>query len=248
MSNTPQNNADQNNPSPGASIEPSPGRPRVVIACRVMKNEIDRLLPDDGSIEVHYLDQNLHRSPERIRPLIEEKIAETAGYAAHIVLGYGLCSNGVVGIRAASQMLCVPRVHDCVALILGSRRAYHKAFSERAGTYYLTPGWVAEQKDPLGTLENEYVPKMGREDAEWGLREELKHYTHIVLISGREMKNREFLRERAKANADFLKKEYEEVEGSDRFFRKLLFGPYDPEDFVCVAPGDTIPQKPFLQS
>jgi len=243
MSHTPEKKADPNK----VSAEPSPGSPRVVIACRVMKTEIDCLLPQDGSIEVHYLDQNLHRSPERMRPLIEEKIAETAEYAAHIVLGYGLCSNGVVGIRAAGQMLCVPRVHDCVALMLGSRRAYHKAFSERAGTYYLTPGWVAEQKDPLGMLENEYVPKLGREDAEWGLREELKHYTHIVLISGQGMKDRAFLRERAKANADFLEKQYEEVEGSDRFFRKLLFGPYDSEDFVCVAPGEAIPQKPFLQ-
>ncbi len=220
--------------------------PRVVIACRVMKSEIDALLPEDAPIEVHYLDQNLHRTPERMRRMIEGKIAEVAGYAAHIVLGYGLCSNGVVGTRALKQEICIPRVHDCIALMLGSRQAYHDAFKARAGTYYLTPGWVAEEKDPLGMLENEYVPKMGRQDAEWGLREELKHYTHIVLIGGRG-KDREKLRKRAKDNAGFLGMQFEEVEGSDRYFRKLLFGPYDPADFVCVPAGGKIPQKPFLQ-
>ncbi|MFO8112501.1 MAG: DUF1638 domain-containing protein [Desulfosalsimonadaceae bacterium] len=220
--------------------------PRVVIACRVMKTEIDALLPADAPIEVHYLDQNLHRTPEKMGSMIEEKIAEVADYAAHIVLGYGLCSNGVVGTRAVNQEICIPRVHDCIALMLGSRQAYHDAFSARAGTYYLTAGWVAEEKDPLGTLENEYVPKMGREDAEWGLREELKHYTHIVLIGSRGG-HMEELRKRAIANADFLGMQYTEVDGSDRYFRKILFGPYDPADFVCVPPGETIPQKPFLQ-
>ena len=37
------------------------------------------------------------------------------------------------------------------------------------------PGWIASNKDPLGILEKEYVPRMGYDDAVWGLREELKH-------------------------------------------------------------------------
>jgi hypothetical protein len=225
-------------------------RPRVVIACRVIKEEIDALLCEDGRpdipIEVHYLDQNLHRTPERMCGMIQEKIAAVAGYAGHIVLGYGLCSNGVVGVAAVNQEICIARVHDCIALMLGSRQAYNEAFAKRSGTYYLTAGWVAEKKDPLGSLENEYIPKMGKEDAEWGLREELKHYTHIVLINSKSS-NMPALRKRARENADFLNKTYEEVQGSDRYLRKLLFGPYLPADFVCIPPGSKIPQRPFLQ-
>ena len=58
---------------------------------------------------------------------------------------------------------------------MGSRAAYEKVFYEQPGTYYLTPGWVEERKDPLGYMESAYVPKMGREKAEWGIREELKN-------------------------------------------------------------------------
>lgn len=225
---------------------PSQTRPRVVIACGVIKSELNSLLNPDEPIEVHYLDQNLHRTPERMTGIIQQKIDEAAGYAGHIVLGYGLCSNGVVGLRAVNQQLCAPRAHDCITLMLGSRKAYREAFNRQSGTYYLSAGWLERKKDPLGMLENEYIPKMGREDAVSGLREELQHYTHITFIKGKSGRIEE-LRKRAKQNAEFLGMEYGEVEGSDEYFRKILFGPYEPSDFVCVSPGETIPQKPFLQ-
>ncbi|MGM0451697.1 MAG: DUF1638 domain-containing protein [Thermodesulfobacteriota bacterium] len=219
--------------------------PRVVIACRVMKTELDALVSADAPIEIRYLDQNLHRSPERMPALIQAQIEAVSGYAGHIVLGYGLCSNGIVGVSAVRQSVCVPRVHDCVALMLGSRKAYQQAFARRAGTYYLTAGWVAEEKDPLGMMENEYAPKLGRETAEWGIREELRHYTHIVLINtyGGDILP---LRKRAKANAEFLDKTYDEISGSSAYFQKILYGPYDGPDFVCIQPGEAFAQKSFI--
>ncbi|MFO7930231.1 MAG: DUF1638 domain-containing protein [Desulfosalsimonas sp.] len=221
---------------------------RVIIACRVMEYELESLRQQKGGddVEIRYLDQNLHRTPEKMPDLIQAQIDDAADYAELIVLGYGLCSNGIVGITARKQQVCIPRVHDCIALLLGSRQAYFRAFNERAGTYYLTPGWVAEEKDPLGMMENEYTPRMGRETAEWGIKEELKHYSHIVLIdtSTGDIKK---LRKRARANAEFLGKEYEEVKGSRAYFEKILFGPYDTEDFVCLEPGEKSEQKPFMK-
>lgn len=224
-----------------------PGPP-VIVACRVVENELEaiRRQAGDTDIEIRYLDQNLHRTPEKMPGLIQEQIDEASEYAGLIVLGYGLCSNGVVGVTARKQRVCIPRIHDCIALLLGSRRAYFEAFRQRAGTYYLTPGWVAEEKDPLGMMENEYTPKMGRETAEWGIKEELKHYTHIVLIDTG-IGDIEKLRKRARANAEFLGKAYEEVKGSAAYFEKILFGPYDPGDFVCLEPGEKAGQKPFMK-
>ncbi|MCF8037500.1 MAG: DUF1638 domain-containing protein [Desulfobacteraceae bacterium] len=223
--------------------------PNVIIACRVMQYELDSIRDSEGvanNIELRYMDQNLHRTPEKMPALLQAEIDAVADYAGRIVFGYGLCSNGIVGVTARKQRVYIPRVHDCIALLLGSRRAYFKAFHERAGTYYLNPGWVAEEKDPLGMMENEYVPRMGRETAEWGIREELRHYTHIVLINTG-AGDIEKLRKRARANAEFLEKEYEEVAGSPEYFRQLLLGPYDTEDFVCLEPGQKAEQKPFMK-
>ena len=144
--------------------------------------------------------------------------------ASRIVLGYGLCSNGVVGVTARQQGLLIPRCHDCIALFLGSPSRYQEIFREKPGTYYLTPGWIAEKKDPLGVLE-ENIPKYGRETAQWVMEEELKHYTHIALIDTG-VEEMAPLRERAMENAAVLKKQYEEIPGSLDYFREILRGPY----------------------
>jgi hypothetical protein len=219
--------------------------PRVVIACRIMQPEMQALQSLDNTVEVRYLDQNLHRTPDHMPRLIQEQIDAVRTYASKIILGYGLCSNGIVGVKAPQQGLYVPKAHDCITLFLGSRARYDKLFHERPGTYYLTPGWVAEEKDPLGQMENEYVPRMGREMAIWGIKEELKNYTHIALIDTQAV-DMALLRQRAMENATFLGKKYEEIVGKPDYFQKILLGPLDTENFLFVKAGETVQQKPFL--
>jgi hypothetical protein len=221
---------------------------RVVVACRIFGPELEMLnRRAGGPAEIRYLDQSLHRTPKLMPDLVQAQIDEAAGYASQIVLGYGLCSNGIAGVTAPPQGLIVPRVHDCIALFLGSRASYERAFRDRPGTYYLTAGWVSENRVPLGILENEYVPRVGREKAEWALGEELKHYTHIALIDTG-VEDLGPLRGRAMENARFLDKQYEEIQGLLGYFEKILCGPYLDGDFFLLKPGETITQDLFLVS
>ncbi|MDY6904711.1 MAG: DUF1638 domain-containing protein [Thermodesulfobacteriota bacterium] len=223
---------------------------KMIIACRSLKPEIDALLTGDRTadeqIAVAYLDQNLHRTPGAMPGILQAAVDDVPDTVSTIVLGYGLCSNGIVGVMAPRQGLVIPRVHDCIALFLGSREAYHTAFQKRAGTYYLTPGWIAEQKDPIGFMENDYVPRLGREEAAWGAKEELKHYSHIIFINTEAVDDPAPLRERARENARFFDKQYEEIQGTRDYFQKLLFGPYDEANFVHIPHGQKVTQKPFL--
>jgi len=221
------------------------GKGKVIITCQVMKPELDNLAGEDNSIEIRYLESSLHERPKKMPKLLQEQIDIAEKYASQIILSYGLCSNGVVGIKAPKQGLIIPKVHDCISLFLGSRQAYDKIFHERPGTYYLTPGWVEVGNDPLGYMEKDYVPKMGREMAEWGIKEELKNYTHIVLINTKS-RDMEPFRKIAKENAAFLGKKYEEISGSQDYFRKILFGPYDKKDFVLLQPGEVMKQEMIL--
>lgn len=220
---------------------------RTVVACRIFEPELEFVRRQrDEDVEVRYLDQSLHRQPHLMPQLVQEAVDEAAEHASRIVLGYGLCSNGIVGVRAPQQGLVVPRAHDCITLFLGSRQLYARAFREHPGTYYLTAGWIAEKKDPLGVLEEEYVPRVGRETAEWALREELKHYTHITLIDT-QVVDLAGARRRAIETAEYLEKEYAEVEGLLAYFEKILFGPYEKEDFFLLEPGEEIRQDLFLE-
>ncbi len=223
---------------------------RVVIACRVMEPELTRVLSEaeegtgDDCPEIVYLDQALHRTPGKLLSLVQEKIDQAARTGSRIVLGYGLCSNGVVGVTARRQGLIIPRCHDCIALFLGSPERYQDLFRCRPGTYYLTPGWIAEKNDPLGLIE-EQVPRYGRETARWIVEEELKHYTHIALINTG-VEEMAPLRARAKENATSLNKQYEEIPGSLDYFRELLRGPYREEKFLRLRLGESFTQEMFF--
>lgn len=63
------------------------------------------------------------------------------------MIGYGLCGRGTVGVVARDVPLAIPRVHDCIALFLGSDARHREQFAKHPGTYYVSAGWV-EEKDP----------------------------------------------------------------------------------------------------
>jgi hypothetical protein len=219
---------------------------KVIVACRVMQPELEWVRKGNSHVEIRYIDQGLHRTPKNMAGLVQEQIDQTAGYATQTVLAYGLCSNGIVGVTARKQGLIVPRSHDCIGLLLGSPAAYKKAFEEKPGTYYLTPGWVAEKKDPLGIVENEYEPKFGRETSMWVMEEELKHYTHISLINTG-VGDLNPLRQRALENARIFKKEYEEIQGNLGYFKRIIGGPYTSEYFFNLKPGEQVTQRMYLE-
>ena len=220
----------------------------VVIACRVMEPELTHVFSgerkDDEEVDIRYLDQTLHQTPGKILRLVQEEIDRVAQTAARIVLGYGLCSNGVVGVTARRQGLIIPRCHDCIALFLGSPERYQELFRSNAGTYYLTSGWIAKNYDPLGLIE-EQIPRYGLETAWWVIEEELKNYSKIALIDTKAQAMAP-LRARAMENATALHKQYVEIPGSLDYFRELINGPYTLERFLRLAPGATLTQEMFF--
>jgi hypothetical protein len=218
----------------------------ALVACQVMQPELERLRRERPHVEVVYLEQSLHRTPQKMPARVQAAVDEVSGYAERIVLGYGLCSNGIIGVQARTQELVVPRCHDCIGFFLGSPEAHRREMEAHPGTYYLTPGWIAERKDPLGIIEDDYVARVGREMGEWAMREELKNYTRIALVDTG-VGEIESLRARAQENARFFGMIYEELEGrSLEYFVKLLDGPYDDAEFLRLQPGEAVTQEMFM--
>jgi hypothetical protein len=88
---------------------------------------------------------------------------------------------------------------------------------------------------------------MGREMAEWGMREELKNHTRIALVDSCILGEiPETTRQRARENAEFFEKDYEEITGSDALLARMLVGPWDDEEFVRIPPGRSVQQGAFL--
>jgi hypothetical protein len=213
-----------------------------VIACSIMKDELLRF--QTNGISFVFLEQSLHRTPQKMKPIIQEEIDRAAEQEFdYVILSYGLCNNGILGVKADRHPIVIPKVHDCIALFLGSWDRYMEEQKKEPGTYYLTKGWIEEGKSPLGIYE-EYCKRYDRETAEWAIKEELKNYTRIALVDiGADLS--EIHREHARENARFLHLRFEEISGSLAFFEKMLRG-WWKEDFITIKPGEEVTLDLFL--
>ena len=115
------------------------------------------------------------------------------GYDA-ILLGYGLCNNGTIGLRAPIPIV-IPRAHDCISLLMGSRNRCREYLEANPGTYFWSTGWIERGTSSFDNAEStvsamgirsyeEYVKEYGEETAKY-LMETLgamKHYTKLAYI------------------------------------------------------------------
>ncbi|MGD1992602.1 MAG: DUF1638 domain-containing protein [Anaerolineae bacterium] len=233
--------------------------PIVVIACRVLQEELERLLPPGMASQVMFMDYGLHRVPAKMTTTLQEMI-ESIEPPSLVVLGYGLCGNGLKGLRAGQHTLLAPRTDDCIALLLGSYQAYIREFEAVPGTYYLTRGWLESGSDPLKEYE-EYAAKYGADQAQWIMDQQYQHYERLMLVARSEEELQQY-RSRAQQVARYCEHwgfRYEERLGSDEYVRRLVEaahllsdnGHTVPDwvrrDFVVVLPGDEIRQDLYVR-
>jgi hypothetical protein len=222
----------------------------VLLACAVMRDLVRPHL-DDAAIDTIYMDGGLHETPKRMAPVLQEEL-DAIKEPSLVLVGYGLCGTGLVGLEAGRHTLVIPRTHDCIAILLGSHREYMKTIGETPGTYYLTKGWLEAGSDPLAEYES-YVERYGKKTADLVTDTMYQNYTRICLVSHSE-EDLAANRERAQTVGAFCKErwgmEYRERIGSDALIVKLLNAPRHldllGDEFVVIAPGGRVEMDPFL--
>ena len=214
-----------------------------LIACEVFRDEFEAVSPPE--LPRTYLPQGLHRTPGKMPAAIQEVLDNIGAAADTIILGYGLCSNGVVGVKSQTASLVIPKAHDCIALLLGSRERYEAEATACPGTYYITSGWAKYGTTSLSAYKNEYLPKYGEEDARYIAGELLKHYTRVALIN-HGAGDMEIGRAHAREFAETFGMTCVEIPGSLDYLHRLVNGPWDNGDFVVVPPGDALDSTPFM--
>jgi N-methylhydantoinase A/oxoprolinase/acetone carboxylase beta subunit len=130
-----------------------PNQRRIaVVACGVLALDLRQTAGELG-IDPHFelLPGGLHNHPEALRGRVQQAVdaLSACGLYDRIVIGYGICGRGTVDIHARAVALAIPRVHDCIALFLGSDDAYRREFERFPGTYYISAGWYEENIRPL---------------------------------------------------------------------------------------------------
>ena len=225
--------------------------PIVVIACRVLQDLLQRLIPDGLAKQVIYTDYGLHRHTSRLNETVQD-IVDSIEKPSLVVLGYGLCGDGLNGLKAGKHTLLIPRVDDCIALLLGSYRAYIREFEAVSGTYYLSKGWLESDSHPLKEYE-EYAKKYGSDNAMMIMDMQYQHCERLAFVAHNQT-DLEKYRPLAQEVARYCERwdmRYEEILGSDAYVRRLIevtttLDEVD-EDFLVIPPGGEIRQAQFLR-
>ncbi|MEX1377957.1 MAG: DUF1638 domain-containing protein [Eubacteriales bacterium] len=225
-----------------------------VIACKVLSKELYTVASKSKNlIDILWLKQALHDTPEKLKKQIEEAISrienEEETYDA-ILLGYGICSKGTLGIKAKKTPLVMPRAHDCITMLLGSKERYQELFSKyNGGIYWYSCGWIDNALQPgkerYEKTYQHYFDQFGEDNAKYLMEMEqnwMQEYSCAMYVKWKEFddgRNEEYI-EYTKECADYLDWKYEEVEGSSSLLADLLEGRWDEERFLIVEPSRKI--------
>lgn len=223
--------------------------PVVILACKVLESLMEPHLRA-AKMPAIFMEYGFHRTPQLMTPALQEQIDGIAEPST-VIVGYGLCGNGLAGLKARQHTLIVPRADDCITILLGSYERYMEEFSAEPGTYYLTKGWLESGSHPLKEY-REYLEKYDEETAGWLIDEQYRNYKRVILVAPNQ-EELDAYREQARQVADFCAARwgyrYEERIGSSDFVGKLLkLGPHlgaSTDEFLVIPPGGEIKQDMF---
>lgn len=238
-----------------------------LIACKALTRELSYLSAvSDNNIDITYVRQGFHNTPDILRKTLQDEIDSvesgrdphtndlggngTAVYSHNkddfdaILIGYGLCSNGIVGLCSKNHTLVIPRGHDCITFFLGSKERYKEAFEALPGCFWYTASWIENADLPCeeqAKQSMDYYRDLGFDEDEL---EEIVfegngwtgNYNNAAYIR-MPFYDKEELQQFTKDAAEYFHWNYHLLEGDMSLLQRFVSGQWNEEDFLVVPPG-----------
>lgn len=205
-----------------------------MIACETLRDEYADAADRSGRhYDTYWVESGLHNFPEKLGQALSQEFDKVD--ADRVLLCFGTCGNAVVGLETRDFELIMPRVDDCISLLLGGT-ARRLKINEAHTSYFLTAGWLRGERNIY--VEYEYaVQKYGEKRGKRIMETVLANYTDLVLLDTGSYDIAPARTESAMI-AEKLGLELKTMPAGVGYICELLTGPYPPERF-CVFPPKT---------
>ncbi len=204
----------------------------VILACNTIRDEFAKAALETGcNHPFRWVESGPHLRPESLRLRLQEEL-DRISEADRVLLGFGYCGNAVTGLISRNYELVIPRVDDCISLLLGSKE--NRALcSKSGGIYFLTKGWL-EGEFNIWKEYQAVLARFGPKRTERVFRRMLAHYQFLGLIDTGAY-NLDALIPLVREIASTLKLQTRVLPGSDQYLKKLLSGPWNEDEFIILG-------------
>ena len=213
----------------------------ILIACRTISNEVEQALGEvNSNIPVKWVESGLHNYPDDLRRKLQEEINCLTSYE-NILMAFGSCGNSLIGLTSPKSYIIVPKVDDCISLLLGSYKQ-RQDYSREMGTYFLTQGWL-EYENNISKEYEHCLKRYGEQRATKILKIMLENYQRLMVIDTGAFCLKDCLK-KSVSLAEKLGLEHQVKKGSLKLLKQLITGPWD-DSFCIINPSEKLSLKHF---
>lgn len=207
----------------------------LLISCGTLEDEVRKVLTMvPKPPRLIFTEAALHdKQTFQMKDALQKELDAVGQGVRRVLFAYGLCGGAIKGLVTGDFTLIVPRVDDCLPLLLGCREKVAEV--SQIPSFFLTAGWLKfSNKCYYDTLS-----RMGEKKTAMVYEMMLANYKRFLFIdtgaydldlARAEMEDR---LQRHGLRADH-------VPGDLTWLMRLVTGPWPAEDFLTVLPHSQV--------
>jgi hypothetical protein len=214
----------------------------TIIACKTIEDELNLALEQTGlAYPIEWLESGLHSVPKDLNAKLRDVLSGIR--ADRVLVAMGFCGNSIQDIKAGDFELIIPRVDDCISLLLGGVKKRIE-ISRQYDAYFLTDGWLRGERNVWVEYQLT-LEKYGEKRAALLAKSLFGHYRSLCLLDSGAMPIDELI-DKTTDIAETLNLKQEVVPASIEYIKLLLTGPWSEEMFIVRQPGEAVTAKDLI--